>query len=186
MVVEFDKLAEKYDSKWRILEILPDIKTAGDKGAYLTEEGAKFLDPTGKLKANIPLCPPEGDAGTGMVATNSVKPKTGNVSAGTSIFAMIVLENALKDLYREIDIVTTPAGAPVAMVHCNNCCGELDAWVKMFGEFSSLTGAPVDKSRLYELLYNNTINAAPDCSVSLGYRTRVISSALFLASRALL
>lgn len=163
MLGKFDNLVEMKNYKWNITEILPKIKSAGEKGAYLTEDGAKFIDPKGNLKAGIPLCPPEGDAGTGMVATNSVLPKTGNVSAGTSIFAMIVLENSLKNLYREIDIVTTPDGAPVAMVHCNNCCGELDAWVKMFGQFAELAGISIEKSALYELLYKNTKNADADC-----------------------
>ncbi len=163
MLEKFNKLIADRKFQWNIYNILPEVRKAGDKGAYLTEEGAKFLDPTGKLKAGIPICPPEGDAGTGMVATNAVFPKTGNVSAGTSIFAMVVLEKGLKNLHREIDIVTTPDGEPVAMVHCNNCCGELDAWVKMFGEFASLAGISIEKSSLYELLYNNTTLANVDC-----------------------
>lgn len=163
MLCKFEKHIESRNYKWNIREVLPSVKNGGEKGAYLTENGAKVIDPAGNLKAGIPLCPPEGDAGTGMVATNAVLPKTGNVSAGTSIFAMIVLEKALNNLYREIDIVTTPDGAPVAMVHCNNCCGELDAWVRMFGEFAELAGISIDKSNLYELLYKNTKNAEPDC-----------------------
>ena len=161
MIKKFAELTK--EQAWNIIDILPSVKTAGEKVAFLTEEGARFIDPSGKLKAGIPVCPPEGDAGTGMVATNAVLPKTGNVSAGTSIFAMLVLENALKNLHKEIDIVTTPDGAPVAMVHCNNCCGELDAWVKMFGEFAELAGASLDKSALYELLYKNTAIADADC-----------------------
>ncbi len=163
MLEKFDSLIKPKNFKWNIYDILPQVKNAGEKGAYLTEDGARLLDPTGKLKAGIPLCPPEGDAGTGMVATNAVKPTTGNVSAGTSIFAMIVLENVLKSIHKEIDVVTTPDGAPVAMVHCNNCCGELDAWVKMFGEFASLAGISINKSQLYDLLYNNTVFADADC-----------------------
>ncbi len=144
-------------------EVLPAVVLAGAKGAVLTEEGARFLDPSGNLQAGIPLCPPEGDAGTGMVATNSVLPRTGNVSAGTSIFAMLVLEHALSGVYPEIDVVTTPDGAPVAMVHCNNCCSELDAWVKAFGEFAQLIGQPMDKSALYETLYRNALQGDADC-----------------------
>ena len=163
MLEKFNKLIADRMFQWNIYNILPEVRKAGDKGAYLTEEGAKFLDPTGKLKAGIPMCPPEGDAGTGMVATNAVSPRTGNVSAGTSIFAMLVLEKELENLHKEIDVVTTPDGAPVAMVHCNNCCGELDAWVKMFGEFASLAGISIEKSSLYELLYKNTTLANADC-----------------------
>ncbi len=163
MLKKFDNLIKPQGFIWSIYDILPKVRNAGEKGAYLTEEGAKLLDPAGKLKAGIPLCPPEGDAGTGMVATNAVKPKTGNVSAGTSIFAMIVLEEDLRNIHKEIDVVTTPDGAPVAMVHCNNCCGELDAWVKMFGEFAALAGISIEKSALYELLYNSTLSADADC-----------------------
>ncbi len=125
-----------------LAEVLPPIKTAGEGGAYLTEEGAAFLDPTGTLKAGVPLCPPEGDAGTGMAAANAVRVGTGNVSAGTSTFSMLVLDKNPAAAYPEIDMVTTPDGAPAAMVHCNNCCSELDAWVKLFGEFAALTETP--------------------------------------------
>lgn len=143
-----------------IEELLPLPRTAGYRGARLTEAGAVFLDPTGTLQAGIPVCPPEGDAGTGMTATNSVRPRTGNISAGTSIFSMLVLEQPMKGYYPEIDIVTTPDGAPVAMVHCNNCCGELDAWVKLFGEFAALTGNPMEPSELYRILYTNAMQAS--------------------------
>jgi len=143
----------------KISDIFPAVRLAGYKGAVLTEEGAAFLDPTGYLKAGVPVCPPEGDAGTGMAATNSVLPRTGNVSAGTSIFAMLVLEKPMSDYYPEIDIVTTPDGAPVAMVHCNNCCGELDRWVGLFGEFAALMGDPIDTSSLYEILYTNAMKS---------------------------
>ena len=163
MISKFTKLVESKCYEWNISDILPKVKQAGAEGAYLTESGAKFLDVTGKLKPGIPMCPPEGDAGTGMIATNAVTPKTANISAGTSIFAMTVLENSLKNLYREIDMVTTPDGSPVAMVHCNNCSGELDSWVKIFGEFAELTGIKIDKSSVYESLYNNTIKADSDC-----------------------
>lgn len=152
-----------------IREILPSVLCAGAKEAFLTEDGAKLLDPEGDLKAGILLCPPEGDAGTGMTATNSVRQKTGNVSAGTSIFAMLVLEKPMKGYYPEIDVVTTPDGAPVAMVHCNNCCSELDAWVNMFGEFATITGNKMDKSALYETLYKNTLSADTDCGGTVAY-----------------
>lgn len=152
-----------------IRDILPAVLRAGEGDAVLTEEGAKLLDPTGTLEAGVKLCPPEGDAGTGMVATNSVLPGTGNVSAGTSIFSMLVLSKPLSGYYPEIDVVTTPDGSPVAMVHCNNCCSELDAWVNMFGEFAALSGNPMDKSSLYELLYKNALNGDPDCGGTVAY-----------------
>lgn len=152
-----------------ILEVLPPVKNAGEKGAFLTEAGAKFLDPTGTLKAGIPVCPPEGDAGTGMVAANAVRPGRGNVSAGTSIFSMLVMEENLKGAYPEIDMVTTPDGAPVAMVHCNNCCSELDVWVKLFGEFAALTGGNTDKSFLYETLYRHAMSGDADCGGVTAY-----------------
>lgn len=152
-----------------IREILPEVLPAGARGASLTESGAKLLDPTGRLKAGVPLCPPEGDAGTGMTATNSVRARTGNVSAGTSIFVMLVLEKPMKGYYPEIDVVTTPDGAPVAMVHCNNCCSELDAWVNIFGEFAELSGHPMSKSELYETLYKNALSGDPDCGGTVAY-----------------
>lgn len=166
MLKKFDEISTLEKN---ISDLLPEVKQAGEKGACLTEEGAKFLDPTGTFKAGVPLCPPEGDAGTGMVATNAVKPRTGNVSAGTSIFAMLVLEKALNNLYKEIDMVTTPDGFPVAMVHCNNCCGEVDAWVKLFGEFAELAGISIDKSKLYDMLYKNTECADADCGGVTAY-----------------
>ncbi|MGN1304092.1 MAG: FGGY-family carbohydrate kinase [Oscillospiraceae bacterium] len=144
-------------------EVLPSVKLAGDKGAVLTESGAKFLDPTGTFRSGVPVCPPEGDAGTGMAAANAVRIGTGNVSAGTSIFSMLVLDKNPSAAYPEIDMVTTPDGAPVAMVHCNNCCSELDAWVKMFGDFAELTGNKIDKSKLYETLYKNAMTGDADC-----------------------
>jgi sugar (pentulose or hexulose) kinase len=128
-----------------------------------------LLDPTGQLKAGIPLCPPEGDAGTGMVATNSVAPRTGNVSAGTSVFAMIVLEKALSKLYPEIDMVTTPTGKPVAMVHSNNCTSDLNAWVGLFQEFTDALGVEVDQSKLFEMLYQQALTADADGGGLLAY-----------------
>ena len=148
---------------WHLKSILPRIALAGEECGRLTADGAALLDPEGDLKAGVPLCPPEGDAGTGMTATNSVRPGTGNISAGTSVFSMLVLERELTGCYPEIDVVTTPDGSPVAMVHCNNCCGELDFWVKLFGQFAELAGSPVDKGRIYELLYTNAMNAPADC-----------------------
>lgn len=153
--------AHGFDKK--LADILPPVRLAGEKGAVLTESGAKFLDPTGTFGAGVPLCPPEGDAGTGMAAANAVRIGTGNVSAGTSIFSMLVLDKNPSAAYPEIDMVTTPDGAPVAMVHCNNCCSELDAWVKMFGEFAELTGNKIDKSALYETLYKNAMTGDADC-----------------------
>lgn len=160
--------AQKGFSK-KLRDLLPQVLCAGDCRAALTEAGARLIDPAGALKAGVPLCPPEGDAGTGMVATNSVLPHTGNVSAGTSIFAMLVLDKQLSGYYPEIDIVTTPDGAPVAMVHCNNCCSELDAWVGAFGEFAAMSGHPLDKSALYETLYKNALNGDADCGGTVAY-----------------
>ena len=163
MLDKFNGAAASHGFNREIRQILPEVLTAGEKGGELTAEGAKFLDPEGDLKAGIPLCPPEGDAGTGMAATNAVLPKTGNVSAGTSVFSMLVLEKNLEGVYPEIDIVTTPDGAPVAMVHCNNCCSELDAWVKLFDQVLKLAGNPIPKPKLYDLLYENALNGDPDC-----------------------
>lgn len=163
MLDKFDGLVEKMGYSWRIRSVLPKVLLAGENAGTLTEKGAKFLDPTGTLKAGVPLCPPEGDAGTGMVATNSVRVRTGNVSAGTSVFAMIVLEKALSKLYPEIDMVTTPSGMPVAMVHCNNCCTDLDAWMRIFMEFAELSGHPMKKPALYDLLLCNAMNGDADC-----------------------
>ena len=163
MLAKFDKLIEDKGFGWKLKDVLPEVSVAGKIAGRLTEEGARFLDPTGALKPGAIVCPPEGDAGTGMVATNSVRVRTGNVSAGTSVFAMIVLEKPLSKLYPEIDMVTTPSGAPVAMVHCNNCCTDLDAWMKMFSEFAELSGHPMRKPDLYDLLLLNAMNGDPDC-----------------------
>jgi sugar (pentulose or hexulose) kinase len=154
---------------WRLEEILPKVLVAGDAAGVLTAEGARRLDPTGELQAGIPLCPPEGDAGTGMVATNSIAERTGNVSAGTSVFAMIVLEKALARLHPEIDIVTTPAGKPVAMVHSNNCTSDLNAWVNLFREFAEALGVDVEESRLYETLYRQALAGDADAGGLLAY-----------------
>ena len=129
----------------------------------LTEEGARLLDPTGRLKAGTPLAPPEGDAGTGMVATNSVMPCTGNVSAGTSIFSMTVLDQPLSRSYPEIDIIATPSGKPVAMVHCNNCTSDINAWAATYKEFSAMTGAEIDDDTLYSTFHRGALRGDPDC-----------------------
>lgn len=168
MLAAFDKLLDgKFP--WKITEILPKVLPAGADAGTLTEEGARLLDPSGKLQAGIPMCPPEGDAGTGMVATNSVAKRTGNVSAGTSVFAMIVLEQALKKPYEEIDMVTTPDGAPVAMVHCNNCTSDLNAWVNLFKEFAESFGMQVDMNELYGTLYRKALEGDKDCGNLLAY-----------------
>lgn len=169
MINTFDTLLKEKGVGYTLNDILPRVLGAGENAGALTKEGAHLLDPTGTLQAGIPLCPPEGDAGTGMVATNSVKARTGNVSAGTSIFAMIVLEKQLSKLYPQVDIVSTPAGKPVAMVHCNNCSSDIDAWVKLFGEFAQVAGHPMDKTALYKVLYERALEGASDCGGLLSY-----------------
>jgi len=171
MVSKMDSLLEEHKLPWKVLDILPKVLCAGENAGYLTEEGAKLLDPTGGLKAGVPFCPPEGDAGTGMVATNAIKPNTGNVSAGTSIFAMIVLEKALTKLLPKINKITTPTGRPVAMVHSNTCTSDLDAWVNLFSEAMTKMGNPPDKTELYRTLYNSALTGDPDCGglVSINY-----------------
>ena len=169
MVEKFDKLVEPYGFPWKLRDIMPEVMVAGQDAGTLTEEGAKFLDPTGKLKAGIPMCPPEGDAGTGMVATNSVKQRTGNVSAGTSVFAMIVLEKALSKPYKEIDMVTTPAGDAVAMAHSNNCTSDLNAWVNLFREFAQTFGMKISTNDLFGKLYNKALEGDADCGGLLAY-----------------
>ncbi len=154
---------------WKLQDILPKVLVAGNAAGVLTKEGAKLLDPAGQLTAGIPLCPPEGDAGTGMVATNSVAERTGNVSAGTSVFAMIVLEKSLSKVYPEIDIVTTPSGKPVAMVHSNNCTSDLNAWVEIFQEYTQALGIEISVSRLYETLYKKALTGDADGGGLLAY-----------------
>ena len=163
MLKQFDELTSGSSFSRKIADILPSVLHAGENAGMLTPEGAKLLDPSGTLNAGIPLCPPEGDAGTGMTATNSIAERTGNVSAGTSIFAMIVMEKNLADVYQEIDIVSTPAGKSVAMVHCNNCTTDLDAWVKLFGETLELAGAKISKPALYDALYFKALEGDLDC-----------------------
>ncbi|MCR4796389.1 MAG: ATPase [Ruminococcus sp.] len=169
MLSRFDELAESTDLGANLKDILPRIVPVGECAGKLTEEGAKLLDPTGTFKAGVPFCPPEGDAQTGMAATNSITPKTGNVSAGTSIFSMIVLEEKLKTVHREIDIVTTPCGAPVAMVHCNSCTSDLDSWFGIFGELLKESGTDIPKGRLYDMLYGLAAEGETDCGGIVSY-----------------
>ena len=169
MVDKFNKRISDKGFKWELEDILPKVQTAGECAGFLTEDGAKLLDPTGVLKAGVPLCPPEGDAGTGMVATNSVAQRTGNVSAGTSIFAMIVLEKELSKVYPEIDMVTTPSGKPVAMVHCNNCTTDLDSWISLLRETVELMSGSVNVPALYDTFYNKALEGESDCGGLLSY-----------------
>ena len=169
MVDKFDALVAPKGYPWKLIDILPKVLNAGENAGVLTEEGAKKLDPSGTLKAGVPVCPPEGDAGTGMVATNAVKQRTGNVSAGTSSFSMIVLEKDLSKPYEMIDMVTTPDGSLVAMVHCNNCTSDLNAWVNLFKEYQQLLGVPVDMNEVFGKLYNNALNGDADCGGLIAY-----------------
>ena len=165
MLQKFDAISGQ---PWKLRDILPKVLTAGESGGTLTDSGARFLDPDGDLRSGIPVAPCEGDAGTGMAATNSVRERTGNVSAGTSDFAMIVTDHPL-GVHREIDMVTTPAGAPVAMVHCNNCTSDINAWVRLFGEFAELIGAPQDKGALFTALFRKALEGDADCGGLLSY-----------------
>lgn len=169
MVTLFDEAAAAKGFSRKLRSILPRVMTAGEQAGVLTEKGAGLLDPSGRLKPGIPFCPPEGDAGTGMAATNSVAQRTGNVSAGTSVFAMIVLEKALSAVYPEIDMVTTPDGSPVAMVHANNCTSDLNAWVSLFGEFAECFGIKADAGELYGTLYRKALEGDADCGGLLSY-----------------
>lgn len=163
MMESFNQLLKEHQLPYTLQQILPTVLCAGEDAGCLTEEGARLLDPTGTLLAGALACPPEGDAGTGMVATNSVGVRTGNVSAGTSVFAMVVLEKQLSQVYPEIDMVTTPSGWPVAMVHCNTCTSDLDAWVRLLGEMAQAAGVELDKNRLYQLFYQKALEGDPDC-----------------------
>ena len=169
MVEKFNKLIAPKGFNWTLLDILPEVLNAGENAGFLTAEGANKLDISGHLKPGIPLCPPEGDAGTGMVATNAVKQRTGNVSAGTSSFSMIVLEKDLSKPYEMIDMVTTPDGSLVAMVHCNNCTSDLNAWVNLFKEYQQLLGIPVDMNEVFGKLYNNALTGDADCGGLIAY-----------------
>ena len=169
MLDKFDELIADKNFGFKIRDILPKVLVAGEDAGKLTEEGAKLLDPAGNLKAGIPVCPPEGDAGTGMVATNSVGVRTGNISAGTSVFSMVVLEHDLSKAYPELDLVTTPSGEQVAMVHCNNCTSDLNAWVSLFREFAKDIGKEVDDDTLYGTLYRKAMEGDADCGGLLSY-----------------
>lgn len=164
-----NNLLQQNNFAWRLEDILPKVLVSGENAGSLTKEGALLLDTTGTLEAGIPLCPPEGDAGTGMTATNSIACYTGNVSAGTSIFAMAVLKEDLKKVHKELDMVTTPDGNPVAMVHCNNCTSDLNAWISLFKEFAELTGADISENELYEKLFKKALEGRPDCGGVLSY-----------------
>lgn len=169
MVDKFENLIAPRKLKWHLADILPKVLLAGENAGFLTPEGAKKLDVSGHLKPGVPLCPPEGDAGTGMVATNAVKQRTGNVSAGTSSFSMIVLEKDLSKPYEMIDMVTTPDGSPVAMVHCNNCTSDLNAWISLFKEYQELLGVPVDMNEVFGKLYNHALEGDADCGGLIAY-----------------
>ncbi|MBQ8075731.1 MAG: FGGY-family carbohydrate kinase [Oscillospiraceae bacterium] len=168
MVEKFDTLAASKGMPWKLRDILPKVLVAGTHAGSLTEAGAAFLDPAGDLKAGIPFAPCEGDAGTGMTATNSVRERTGNVSAGTSDFAMLVADHEL-GVHREINMVTTPAGKPVAMVHCANCTSDINAWVNLFSEFAEMIGAEVNKGDLFTKLFRKALEGDPDCGGLLSY-----------------
>ena len=169
MIQKFDKLVADQNYRWNLRDILPKVLAAGEEAGVLIEEGAALLDPSGDLQAGIPLCPPEGDAGTGMVATNSVAKRTGNISAGTSIFAMVVLEKELSKVYPQIDLVTTPDGALVGMVHCNNCTSDINAWVNLFREFGEMYGLTFDMNDLFTKLYSVALKGDPDCGGMISY-----------------
>ena len=169
MIDKFDELIKDENLGWKLRDIMPEVLVAGDNAGYLTDEGAKLLDPTGTLKAGCPMAPSEGDAGTGMVATNAVAVRTGNVSAGTSIFSMVVLEKPLKAVHEELDLVTTPDGYAVAMVHCNNCTSDLNAWVSLFKQFADTFNMNIDMNDLYGTLYREALKADTDCGGLLSY-----------------
>ncbi len=161
MIKSFNQLIKAKGISWDISDVLPDILLAGENAGYLTKKGAMLLD--GILPAGIPFAPPEGDAGTGMVATNAVAPKTGNISAGTSIFSMVVLEKPLKNVYEEIDVVSTPGGKDVAMVHGNNCTADSNAWVSLFTRAAELLGANPTQGEAFTKLYEESLKGDPDC-----------------------
>ena len=169
MIMQFEELMADKRYPWKLDSIFPKVLRAGEHAGLLTVEGAALLDVSGNLGAGIPLCPPEGDAGTGMAATNSVALRTGNVSAGTSVFAMVVLDKQLKKVHPELDLVTTPAGDTVAMVHCNNCTSDLNAWVSLFREFAESFGVEVDMTKLFSVLYHKALEGDDDCGGLLAY-----------------
>ncbi|MBR0512855.1 MAG: FGGY-family carbohydrate kinase [Clostridia bacterium] len=171
MVQTFDRLVAPCGFPWKLRDIMPEVLSAGEDAGCLTAEGARLLDDGGDLEPGCPLCPPEGDAGTGMAATNSVRERTGNVSAGTSIFSMIVLEKMLSKVYPEIDVVTTPTGRQVGMVHCNSCTSDINAWVSLFREFAEIMGFETSGGEVYTRLFKKAMEGAKDCGgiVSFNY-----------------
>ncbi|MGG4142271.1 FGGY-family carbohydrate kinase [Paenibacillus algorifonticola] len=169
MVKQFDELISAGGYPWKLEAILPKVLLSGEQAGELTEAGARILDPSLDLQPGISLCPPEGDAGTGMVATNSVRKRTGNISVGTSVFAMIVLEKELSKVYPEIDMVTTPDGSPVGMVHANNCSSDINAWMGLFREFSVAMGYEADNEKLFSVMFNKALEADPDGGGLLSY-----------------
>ena len=170
-IAQFDALIAPRKYPWNLRQILPRVLPAGAQAGLLTEAGAKLLDVTGTLEAGIPLCPPEGDAGTGMVATGAVLPRTGSISAGTSSFSLQVLERPLKNYYPEIDVVSTPAGKTVAMAHTNTCTSEIDVWVNLIADAAKTMGWPLDMDQLYTTLFQKALEGDPDCSgiISFNY-----------------
>lgn len=168
-LAKFDAKTASAGLGWKLKNLLPKVLDAGEPAGELTAEGARLLDPAGNLEAGIPLCPPEGDAGTGMVATNSVAVRTGNVSAGTSVFAMLVLEKELSKAHHEIDLVTTPDGKLVGMAHSNNCSSDLDAWIGLFGQAGKLLGAQFTTPVLYDKLLELALTGDADCGGLLSY-----------------
>ena len=169
MLYKFNSLIKEKGIDTRAQDILPTVLNAGEDAGVLTEAGSKWLDPTGNLKPGCMMCPPEGDAGTGMVATNSITPRTANISAGTSAFLMAVLEKPLSSYYKEIDIVTTPHGSLVAMVHVNNFASEITAWTNLFDEVITLAGGEINRGKLFDLLYSKSLEADADCGGLVGY-----------------
>ena len=162
MIKLFDGTVAPKNFPWKLKDILPTVLSAGENAGTLTAEGALLLDPSGDLTPGCPLCPPEGDAGTGMTATNSIRPRTGNVSAGTSIFSMIVLEKPMSRVYPEIDIVTTPVGKQVGMVHCNSCSSDINAWVSLFREFGEIMGFKTDVGEVFTRLFRKAMEGEKD------------------------
>lgn len=169
MVKRFDEMIAAKGFPWELKDILPEVYISGEQAGRLTEAGAKILDKSQNLQSGIPFCPPEGDAGTGMVATNSVRKRTGNISVGTSIFAMIVLEKKLSKVYPEVDLVTTPNGNPVGMVHANNCSSDMNAWLGLFHEFSEAMGQKLEADTLFEVMLNKVLEADRDGGGLLSY-----------------
>ncbi len=169
MVKKFDALTASCGFGWKLEDILPKVLVAGENAGTLTAEGAKLLDTSGNLESGILVCPPEGDAGTGMTATNSVAKRTGNVSAGTSVFAMIVLDKELESVHEEIDLVTTPTGDLVAMVHCNNCTSDINAWAEVFDQFAKSVNINLDRDVLFDTLFEKALDGDPDCGGLMGY-----------------